>query len=254
MQRRQQAGELGRVKAVYVTTYYDNPCAVTLPAARRAALVEIAKRWSRRQKIYLIEDAAYRELRYRGDDMPSLRAFDPDGDTVVHAGTFSKSFSPGIRVGWGVLPPKLAKPVLAEKGNFDFGSPNFNQVLMTAVLEQGLFDEQVERLRGLSREDRSDPCRGRRVSGPDRRHSMAAPSGGLYVWLCLPEGIDTGMAGPLFDRAVAEGVLYVPGEYCYPAEGQPRPKNTLRLSFGSQPVGQLRRGVEALARAIRGVL
>jgi 2-aminoadipate transaminase len=255
LQRRQLAGELGRVKAVYVTTYYDNPCAVTLPAARRAMLVEIIKRWSRRQKIYLIEDAAYRELRYSGEDTPSLRAFDPDGDTVVHAGTFSKSFSPGIRVGWGVLPPKMAKPVLAEKGNFDFGSANFNQVLMTAVLEQGLFDEQVERIRAGYREKITailaaadeflEPIGGIR---------WIAPSGGLYVWLCLPEGIDTGFSGPLFNRAVAEGVLYVPGEYCYPAEGLPRPKNTLRLSFGSQPSRQLRRGVEALARAIRGAI
>ncbi len=136
---------------------FMSPRITTIPAAQRspcggAELVEIAKRWSRRQRIYLIEDAAYRELRYRGDDTPSLRAFDAEGDTVVHAGTFSKSFSPGIRVGWGVLPPALAGPVVAEKGNADFGSPNFNQVLMAKVLEEGLFDAQVERLRTAYRE------------------------------------------------------------------------------------------------------
>ena len=104
LSRRKAAGELGRVKAIYVTTYFDNPSGVTMPVKRRAALVELAKRWSRESKLYIIEDAAYRELRYHGDDIPSLRSFDPEGDTVVQTGTFSKSFSPGIRVGWGILP------------------------------------------------------------------------------------------------------------------------------------------------------
>ena len=145
--RLDRAGELPRVKAIYAVTYYDNPSGVNVPPVRCAALVELAQRWSCRGKIYLIEDAAYRELRYWGDDVPSLRSFDPDGDTVIHAGTFSKSFSPGIRVGWGILPPALLPAALAEKGNIDFGSPHFNQVLITAVLELGLFDTHLETLR-----------------------------------------------------------------------------------------------------------
>ena len=61
--------------------------------------------------IYVIEDTAYRELRYHGDDLPSLRSFDPAGETVIVAETFSKSFSPGVRVGWGILPPDLVEPI-----------------------------------------------------------------------------------------------------------------------------------------------
>ena len=79
-----------RVKAIYVTSYYENPSTVTLSLARRAAIVEIAKRWSRHGPIYVIDDAAYRELRYAGDDLPSLRSFDDEGDTVIVAETFSK--------------------------------------------------------------------------------------------------------------------------------------------------------------------
>jgi 2-aminoadipate transaminase len=150
--RRKAAGELPRVKAIYLTSYSDNPSGITLPISRRAALVEIAKRWSRESKLYIIEDVAYRELRYYGEDLPSLRSFDQEGDTVVQAGTFSKSYSPGIRVGWGLLPPALLKPVLAEKGNVDFGSPNFNQLLMSAVLELNLFDEHVRLVRNKYRE------------------------------------------------------------------------------------------------------
>ena len=225
LRRLKAAGELSRVKAIYVTSYYDNPSGVTLPIVRRAELVELAKRWSRESKIYIIEDVAYRELRYYGEDLPSLRSFDPEGDTVVQAGTFSKSFSPGIRVGWGILPPDLLEPVLAEKGNVDFGSPNFNQLLMSAVLELDLFDGHVRRVRNKYREKLDAVLQAAdELLAPLNGLGWVRPSGGLYVWLRLPEEIDAGVNGPLFDRAVKEGVLYVPGEYCYPPEGAARKK------------------------------
>ncbi len=141
------AGLIERVKALYVTSYYDNPSNVTLPADRRWAIVEIVKRHSARGPIYIIDDAAYRQLRYGPDDVPSLRSFDESGDTVIVAETFSKSFSPGIRVGWGVLPTALVDPVCELKGNLDFGSASFNQHVMAAVLRQGLFEPHVETLR-----------------------------------------------------------------------------------------------------------
>ena len=80
------------------------------------------------------------------------------------------------------------------------------------------------------------------------------PAGGLYVWLRLPEAIDTGVEGPLFPRAIAEGVLYVPGECCYPHEGCPRRRNVLRLSFGVPSIEEIRRGVQSLARALKPLL
>jgi 2-aminoadipate transaminase len=252
--RLEAAGELGRVKAIYVTTYYDNPSGVTMPAARRARFVEIARRWSRQGKIYLIEDAAYRELRYYGDDVPSLRSFDPEGDTVVHAGTFSKSYSPGIRVGWGMLPKGLVGPVLAQKGNVDFGSPHFSQVLMATVMELGLFDAHLRRLReSYRRKIDAILAAADEFLAPIGGVEWVRPSGGLYVWLRLPETIDTGLGGPLFQRAVAEGTLYVPGECCYPAQGRAPRGNMLRLSFGVPTCDEIRRGVEALGRAIRSV-
>jgi 2-aminoadipate transaminase len=254
--RLDSGGELGRVKAIYVTTYYDNPCGVTTSGARRAQLVEIAKRWSRQgSKIYLIEDAAYRELRYYGDDVPSLRSFDPEGETVIHAGSFSKSYSPGIRVGWGMLPKGLMQPLLAQKGNADFGSPHFNQVLMATVMELGLFDAHLQHLRQNYRQ-KIDAMLGAadEFLSPIGGIEWVRPSGGLYVWLHLPQTMDTGLGSPLFERAVAEGVLYVPGECCYPIEGQEPRKNLLRLSFGVPSCDEIRRGVEALGRAVESVI
>ena len=250
---RHAAGELARVKAVYITSFFDNPTGISVEPGRRAALVEIVQRWSSHSRIYLIEDAAYRELRYYGDDVPSLRARDPAGETVIHAGTFSKSFSPGLRVGWGVLPRELVGPVVAQKGNIDFGSPSFNQVLLSTVLEEGWFDAHVEHLRAVYRRKLDATLAALdQFVGPVAAIRWERPTGGLYVWVRLPEEIDTGLSGPLFDRAVAEGVLYLPGECCF--AGPSPPKNLLRVSFGVPDCESIVRGIEALGRAIRAVL
>jgi len=255
LMRRKKVGELNRVKAIYATSYWDNPGGITMPLDRRQALVELAKRWSRESKLYVIEDTAYRELRYYGEDVASMRSLDRQGDTVVQVGSFSKAYSPGIRVGWGILPQGLLEPVLAEKGNLDFGSPSFNQLLMSEVLEQKLFDEHVERMQRNYR-DKLDAIlqAADEFLTPISGVHWVRPTGGLYVWLRLPEEIDTGIDGPLFDKAIMEGVLYVPGVYCYPGEGVPRQKNMIRLSFGIQCRASIRRGMESLARAIQQVL
>lgn len=249
------AGELSRVKLIYVVSYFDNPCGVTVAEDRRAAIVEIAKRWSTDHHIHILEDVAYRELRYEGEDVPSLRAFDAEGDTVIVAQTFSKSFSPGLRVGYGLLPKHLVDPIANLKGNLDFGSPNFNQHALQAIFELGLYDPHVAELCVLYRGkleamlDAADALFGH-VSGV----GWLRPKGGLYVWMTLPESIDAGPDGALFHTAVEEGVLYVPGEYCFPPHGHEVPKNTLRLSFGVQSPERIREGMECFARAVRRVL
>jgi 2-aminoadipate transaminase len=225
-----------------------------MPLERRVQTVEIAKRWSRENRIHVISDEAYRELRYWGDDIPSTRACDPTGETVIVAGTFSKSFAPGIRVGWGILPPQLVGPVHDQKGNVDFGSPNFSQHLMARVLELQRFEPHVQRIRTAYREKLTAMLTAAdRYLAPLAGVSWHRPQGGLYVWLRLAETIETGMNGALFEAAVREGVLYVPGEYCFPEAGQPVQRNTIRLSFGVQSCARIAEGVEKLARAIATV-
>ena len=245
------AGELPRVKAIYLVTYFDNPRGVSTSLERRAEIVRIAQRWSRENRIYVIDDAAYRELRYEGPDEPSTRAVDPTGETVVVAGTFSKSFSPGIRVGWGVLPPQLVAPVCNQKGNIDFGSPNFGQHLMAAVLRENLYTPHVESLRVSYRRKRDAMLAAAAEHlGPLAGVRWTVPAGGLYVWLELPPSIDAGPQGRLFDVAIRHGVLYVPGGYCYPLRGEAVGVNTIRLSFGVQTEERIAAGVALLAEAI----
>ena len=257
-----QAGEISRVKAIYVVSYFDNPRGLTLSAERRQKVVELAKQWSLeipsedclKSQIVVIDDVAYRELRYQGEDVPSMLRFDEEQDTVVVAGTFSKPFSPGIRVGWGILPRALIEPVTNIKANVDFGSPNFNQHLMAKILELDLFDPHVERLRSLYR-SKLDTMLAALAESLSKMQgtSWKRPDGGLYVWLQLADLIDTGPSGNLLSRAMDEGVFYVPGEYCFASEGQPTQKNTMRLSFGVQDHDDIRSGIRALAQSMNDI-
>ena len=160
------AGELPRVKLIYVVSYYENPSGISLSEERRQRVVEIARRWSKDQRIFVLEDAAYRDLRYDGPVHPSVWSFDAERETVILAQTFSKSFSPGLRVGFGVVPDSLVRPICDRKGNEDFGSAHFNQRIMTAVLESGRYESHVELVRRVVSDQTRPDVGGRRTLFP----------------------------------------------------------------------------------------
>lgn len=250
-----QAGELARVKLIYSVSYYENPSGISLSAERRQRLAEIARRWSREHRIFVLEDAAYRELHYDGPALPSIWSFDSDKEHVILAQTFSKSLSPGLRVGYGVLPRELVGPVCDRKGNEDFGSANFNQHLLATIFELGGYSGHVASLLQAYRVKRDAM-----LAAADRYFqdlpgvTWVHPHGGLYVWMTLPAQIDTGFESALFRRAVQEGVMYVPGGLCYAGPIESRPQHQMRLSFGTQdPVG-IDLGMRRLATAVRACL
>ncbi len=246
------AGELPRVKLIYVVSYYENPSGVSLSTERRREVVEIARKWSRDHQLFVLDDAAYRELRYDGEERPSVWSFDEARDTVVLAQTFSKSFSPGVRVGMGVLPKSLVGPVCDLKGNDDFGSANLNQHLLATVLSSGQYESHVSEVRAAYRVKRDAM-----LAALDREFatvpgvSWLRPDGGLYVWLSLPEQIETGFSSTLFHLATKRHrVMYVPGEICYPSGSAAVRKNQMRLSFGVQDAPGIREGIRRLAAAV----
>ena len=203
----------------------------------------------------MIDDTAYRDLRYEEQDEPSLLAYDDVGSHVIETGTFSKSFSPGIRVGWGVIPAELFNVLVQLKGNIDFGSPNFSQALMAEILTSGAHEQQVETLRSAYCEKRDAMLAALEASfGGKDEVSWVHPKGGLYVWLSLPEAVKTGPKGQLFDEAIRRGMLYVPGQYCFPAEGVPGKTNTIRLSFGVQSPDRIHEGIASLAAAVGAII
>lgn len=255
LERLRADGQLHRVKLIYTVSEHSNPTGISLAAARRGELVEVARRWSTSHRIFVLEDSAYRGLTYDGGEPPSVWSHDLTGETVVLARTFSKTFSPGLKTGYGVLPPALVEPVLRLKGNHDFGSANFNQVLIEHLIADGGYDRQIARLVEVYRRKR-DVMLGAMEShlGPIDGVRWTHPRGGLYVWLTLPEGLDTGLSGPFFQRCVREGVLYVPGAYAFAAEPGAVPRNQARLCFGVPDGPALVEGVRRLAAALVGCL
>ncbi len=245
-------GLLPRVKLIYTISEHSNPSGLSLAAERRGPMVRTAEKWSKSHRIYILEDAAYRGLTFEGTEPPSVWSEDTSGETVILARTFSKTFSPGLKTGYGILPQALLEPILNLKGNHDFGSSHFAQQVLERAMVDGSYERQVEVLRAVYRKKRDAVLRALDTHlGPyGDEVSWTHPKGGLYVWLTLPEDVDTGPTGTFFDRCVAEGMLYVPGVYAFPDEPGPVPASTVRLSYGVAGEDALVEGIRRMSVAL----
>ena len=252
-------GELGRVKLIYTITEHSNPTGLSLADDRRGPLLDLVRRWSTHRRIYILEDAAYRGLSYTdGPEPRSVWGRDADGagESVILARTFSKTYSPGMKTGFGVLPSSIVDAVVGLKGNHDFGTSNLLQVALARVLADGSYAEQVDRLKTLYRRKR-DTILGAlddQFGDPDGGVTWTHPAGGLFVWLTVPEGVDLGPSGRVWGRCQEEGVIYVPGGYAFADEPTPAPVNHARLCFGVPTEADLVEGVRRLAVALSDCL
>jgi 2-aminoadipate transaminase len=250
--RLERSGELARLRLIYTCDYFQNPSGLTLSLSRRRHLLGLARRYGRGRRLFVLEDAAYRELRYEGADLPSVKSLDAGNEYVILAMSFSKSLAPGLKTGFGLLPRELVGPVVGLKGSHDFGSTNLAQHLIDRLLATGAYDRHVAGLCRVYREKRDAllEALGREFG---RRPGVCwtRPGGGLYVWLTFPPGVDAGPDSPLMRAALREGVLYVPGQFCCPRgeAGAPAHAREARLSFGPVPVGQMAEAIRRLARA-----
>ena len=247
-------GDLSRLKMLYLVSYFDNPCGVTIPEHRRREILQILEDWSSRQQIYLLEDAAYRELWFTEPPPVSFYALDASRERVILTQTFSKSLSPGLRTGWGILPERLVKPFLDLKSVHDFGSPHLVQLLIDRMLQTGVYQQHVTQLRQLYRQKAETTWQAlEHHILPSPGMTAVRPEGGLYVWLHIPaERHSSRFEDELFRMAAGEHqVMFVPGELFYADRSHPEASCTMRLSFGVQPVNQLDEGIQRLARALR---
>ena len=245
------ADEISRVKILYLLTYYQNPRGTSIPWSRREKIYEIVQRYTADSYIYILEDAAYVDLRYDGPEIPLMKTLDPDNERIILAMTFSKGFSPGLRIGYGYLPEELVQPVLSQKGNQDFGTSNFAQYIAYHALASGYFDEHGKIVRERYRRKRDVMLKVIREEFP-KEVSYIEPDGGLYVWATLPEGISTSPGSKFFDEALARKVIYVPGAYCYAQEpGITKPDNQLRLCYGYIEEQPMIEGLRRLAAALK---
>jgi 2-aminoadipate transaminase len=233
LERRLVAGL--RPKLVYSIPDHQNPAGVSLSAERRQLLVELAGRYG----FLVVEDVAYRELGWSDETLPSLWSLAPD--SVVQAGTTSKTFFPGVRLGWAVGPADVAAQLVAAKQNTDQCAGALGQRLFEESHRRGWIDEQVALSRALYRRK----CE-RLLAALDRALPEGArwtrPQGGFFSWLTLAPGAADSTV--LAQRAVEQGVGIVPGSLFFP-DG--RGSDTVRLSFSLVDEGQIDEGIERLA-------
>jgi 2-aminoadipate transaminase len=247
-----RSGDLPRVKLLYLVTYYQNPTGYTTSQAKKSAALKLLRRYEKfaGHPLYLLEDAAYRELRFAGDDVPSALIAPGGVERVLYAGTFSKPFATGVRVGFGVLPEPVLTTATRIKGNHDFGTANLLQQLLTRALATGAYERHLAELqRRYAHKARvmTDAVRAHFPSDVEWRE----PEGGLYVWARAPKRLRTGPKSRFFQTALRRNVFYVPGALCYADDSARRkPDHEMRLSYGGANERDLTEGIRRLGRAL----
>jgi 2-aminoadipate transaminase len=222
-------------KLLYTIPDHQNPAGVSLAAERRERLVELA----REHGFLIVEDVAYRELGFDGGALPSLWSLGPD--VVVQLGTTSKTFFPGVRLGWAVGPAEVVAQMTSAKQNTDQCSGALGQPLFEAYARRGWLDEQLVRSRELYARKCALLLEALRAHMPEGV-SWTEPRGGLFSWLSGPfDGAE------LARRAAEAGVAVVPGALFYP-DG--RGGDSVRLSFSMVEEALIAVGIEKLASAL----
>ncbi len=227
-----------RPKCLYAVPNFQNPSGISYSEDNRREVAGILSGTG----VFLIEDDPYGELRFAGSDMPSFKSLLPDNTILL--GTFSKTLVPGFRLGWIVAPPALMQKLVTAKQATDLHTTHFTQSIVCRYVRDNDPDEHIR----LIREVYGRQCRAMQESV--RRHfppdvACTRPEGGMFLWAELPGGM---AAVDLFERAVQDKVVFVPGDPFYVRGGR---HSTMRLNFSCSDVDTIEVGIERLGRAIR---
>jgi len=222
------------IKFLYTIPNFHNPAGVTLSAARRLEVLAIC----REHDILVLEDNPYGLLGFDQEPMRAMRADEAEG--VIYLGSFSKTFSPGMRVGWALAPHAVREKLVLAQESATLCPPSFSQMAVSAYLTQHDWQGQIKQMREMYRERRDAMMQALEDLMP-ASCTWNKPNGGFFVWMTLPPGID---AKAMLPRAVTARVAYVPGTAFF-ADGYG--SGAIRLSFCYPTPERIREGVRRLA-------
>lgn len=226
-----------KAKFIYVIPDFQNPSGQTMTLEQRKQLVEFA----RENDLVIVEDSPYRELRYSGEPVQTIYSLAPE--RTLHLGSFSKIFAPGFRLGWILGPEALLEQIYVCKQSLDLCPPIFDQYLAAEFLESGDLDRNLFKSIELYRGKR-DHLLALLEKYMPQGVSWTRPDGGLFLFLTLPEGMDT---VAMYDDALSAGVAYVAGSFFY-VDGSHR--NTMRMNFSFLDTDRMEEGVRILSEVI----
>ena len=227
-----------RIKFLYTVPTFSNPSGVTLTWERRLEVLEIA----RSNDILVLEDNPYGLLYFDGPPPHAMRSVEEDG--VIYLGTFSKTFAPGLRVGWALAPHAIREKLILANEAAVLSPSSFTQMIISEYLSTTDWRAQIDTFRGVYRERRDAMLLALTDYLPDL--SWTVPNGGFYVWLTLPDNMDSKSMLP---RAVKELVAYTPGTAFYANGGG---RNHMRLAFCYPTPDFIREGIRRLSTVING--
>lgn len=234
-------------KFIYVVPDFQNPSGITTSLGNRKALLELSYKFD----IPIIEDSPYRDLRYRGETVPSIFSLDQQngGSNVIGLYTFSKIFCPGIRVGFNIGPIDVITRMTNIKEANILNTPKFNQDMCTEFLTTMGFDEHIAKCRNYYREKLDLFLQSMEEHFPlETGVTWTKPEGGLFLWVTVPDHIDT---NELFMEAIKYKVAFVPGEVFY---GENPSKNHMRINFSFASKEHLIEAVKRLAKCVKAQL
>ncbi len=246
-------GESERLKAVYLVSYFSNPSSRSMSREDKAILAEALQ--EAKLTPVILEDAAYRDLYFHtsptAPSVLSLPEYEPF--PRLYFGTLTKPFATGLKVGYACSSDEeLRDRILYLKGAHDFGTANFNQAVLEVALQSGELDAHLGGLRDRYRCKMKVLHAALRNEGlPEAGWAWEEPEGGLYLWLQAPPGVDTAMGSPFWAAALDAGVLYVPGDLCFPT---PTDTCFVRLSFGVLQEEGLQEAARRFGEAARAVV
>ena len=234
-------------KFIYVVPDFQNPTGITMSLKKREALLDLSYEFD----IPIIEDSPYRYLRYYGETIPSIFSLDQKrgGENVIGLYTFSKIFCPGMRVGFNIGNKEvIEKMTYIKEGNI-LNTPKYNQDICTAFLEDMNYDNHIEKSIKYYREKLNGFLNTLSEYFPESTGvTWTKPEGGLFLWLTLPEKIDT---DKLFFEAIKYKVAFVPGSQFF---GENHARNNMRLNFSFSSQEQLTEAIKRLAKCIKDQL
>jgi 2-aminoadipate transaminase len=225
-------------RLLYAQPNFQNPTGRRLPLARRRALAALAQQ----APFPVVEDDPYGALDYAGAPLPTLLSMAPE--RIVHLGSFSKVLAPGLRVGYMIVPEALHFKLVQAKQATDLHTPTLTQRIVHEVVKDGFLDTHIPTIRALYRSQCDAMLASLERHMPDGV-SWSQPEGGMFIWVSLPDAIDT---MKLLDEAVKQNVAFVPGESFFASSAQ---HNMMRLSFVTVPPAKIEEGIATLAGLVR---
>ena len=233
-----------KVKFIYTVPDFQNPTGVVMSVAKRKALIRLANQYD----VMILEDNQYRDLRYDGKPLPTIKSFDTQG-RVVYLGSFSKILSPSLRMGWLVAAPDLLQELLALKGGSDLESSNLTMHGIDAYMAENDLDAHITEIQNRYREKKNAMVAAMNRYLPAEAH-FTNPDGGFFLWLTMPAGFDMGafMKQHLLPES---NISYVPSANLYATSAQ---VNGARLNFTGPTLEQIDTGIKALGDALKTAL